>query len=54
MYCMKCHGRMFLDHVSVDNLNLEVYCVLCGDRKFVSKSTELGKWLLLNEEKLVN
>jgi hypothetical protein len=52
MRCMKCKGRLFLDHVSADNRNLEVYCVLCGDRKFVSKSTELGKWLLLNEASL--
>jgi len=52
MQCTKCKGRMFLDQVFSDNLNLEVYCVLCGIRKFVKKSSELGQWLLANEKSL--
>ena len=49
MNCKKCSGRVFLDRVFSDNKNFETYCILCGDRKFVSKDTELGKWLALME-----
>ena len=45
MNCQRCNGRMFLDRVFSDNKNFELYCILCGDRKFVSKSTEFGTWL---------
>lgn len=45
MECRKCNGRVFLDRVFSDNKNYEVYCILCGDRQFVSKSTEFGQWL---------
>jgi hypothetical protein len=45
MNCQRCNGRMFLDRVFSDNKNFEVYCILCGDRKFVSKGTEFGTWL---------
>ena len=45
MNCRKCNGRVFLDRVFSDNKNFETYCILCGDRKFVHKDTELGKWL---------
>lgn len=45
MKCRKCNGRVFLDRVFSDNKNYELYCILCGDRRFVSKDTELGKWL---------
>ena len=51
MNCKKCSGRVFLDRVFSDNKNFEVYCMLCGDRKFVNKDTELGKWLAKMESK---
>lgn len=49
MECRKCNGRVFLDRVFSDNKNYELYCILCGDRRFVSKSSELGKWLGVKE-----
>lgn len=45
MNCNRCSGRVFLDRVFSDNKNFELYCIMCGDRRFVSKDTELGKWL---------
>jgi len=45
MNCKRCEGRVFLDRVFSDNKNFELYCIMCGDRQFVSKDTELGKWL---------
>lgn len=45
MNCKRCEGRVFLDRVFSDNKNFELYCIMCGDRRFVSKDTELGKWL---------
>lgn len=43
---------MFLDRVFSDNKNFETYCVLCGDRKFISKETPLGQWLAQKEKAL--
>lgn len=45
MECRRCNGRVFLDRTFSDNKNYELFCILCGDRQFVSKMTELGKWL---------
>lgn len=45
MKCRRCNGRVFLDRVFTDNKNFETYCVLCGDREFVPKSSGFGKWL---------
>ena len=45
MNCNKCSGRVFLDRTFSDNKNFELYCIMCGDRRFVSKDTELGQWL---------
>ena len=45
MKCRRCRGRVFLDRVFTDNKNFEMYCILCGAREFVSKSSELGKRL---------
>lgn len=45
MVCRKCSGRMFLDRVFTDNRNYETFCIMCGDRQFVSKNSELGQWL---------
>jgi len=51
MDCKRCNGRVFLDRVFSDNKNYELYCILCGDRVFVSKDTELGTWLHKMETK---
>lgn len=45
MECRRCNGRVFLDRVFSDNKNFELYCILCGDRRFISKASELGQWL---------
>ena len=45
MTCGKCGGRMFLDRIFSDNKNHETYCMLCGERKFIQKSSEFGQWL---------
>jgi hypothetical protein len=45
MKCRKCHGRVLLDRIFTDNKNYETACLLCGDRQFVSKNSELGQWL---------
>jgi hypothetical protein len=50
MECKRCSnsqhkGRLFLDRVFSDNKNFELACIQCGDRKFVSKDSEIGRWL---------
>lgn len=50
MICGRCHGgRLFLDRVFTDNTSFEVACLHCGDRKFVLKKSEFGKWLSKQE-----
>lgn len=51
MTCRRCKGRVFLDRIYTDNKNFETSCLLCGDRRFINKDSELGKWLQLNEQK---
>jgi len=45
MRCPKCKGRMFVDRTFTENRNYEVYCIICGARRFIGKGTVLGKWL---------
>ena len=46
MNCKKCQGRVFYDNTYSDNTFLELYCIMCGKRKMVSKTgSVLGKWL---------
>ena len=49
MKCQKCSGRMFLDRTFTENKNHEVFCIICGARKFISKRSELGLWLTRKE-----
>jgi hypothetical protein len=49
MECRRCNGRVFLDRTFSDNKNYELFCILCGDRRFVSKASELGQWLKKKE-----
>jgi hypothetical protein len=42
-------GRLFLDRVFTDNVSFEVACLHCGDRKYIAKSSEIGKWLVKKE-----
>ena len=50
--CGKCSGRAFIDRVFSDNLNFELFCVICGDRKFVKKSSALGQLIDESERRL--
>ena len=49
--CSKCNGRMFIDRQYSSMIHLEVYCLLCGFRKFYHPPTESkeGRWLLQRE-----
>lgn len=49
MKCSKCSGKLFLDRTFSDNENFEVYCIMCGLRRFISKKTEFGTWLAKRE-----
>jgi hypothetical protein len=49
MKCERCEGRLFLDRVFTDNMSFEVACLHCGDRKFISKKSEMGMWLAKRE-----
>lgn len=53
MKCVKCTGKMFLDRTFSDNKNFELYCMMCGTRKFISKTGRFGQWLEKQEEKLL-
>lgn len=54
MRCSKCDGRMFLDRTFTENRNFEVFCIICGARKFISKGSKFGKWLTEQEVKREN
>ncbi len=49
MNCKRCTGRVFLDRIFSDNKNYETSCLICGDRRFIEKDSELGKWLAKKE-----
>ncbi len=41
---------MFLDRVFSDNKNYEIYCILCGERRFINRNSVLGIWLEKKEK----
>jgi len=46
MSCQRCNGRVFVDRVFSQKLHIELFCILCGKRWMLSKtSNALGKWL---------
>lgn len=49
MKCKRCGGRVFLDRIFTENKNFETSCILCGDRQYINKDTELGQWLTRQE-----
>jgi hypothetical protein len=49
--CRRCNGRVFLDRIFSDNKNFETSCILCGDRRFIGKDTEDGRWLAEQEQR---
>lgn len=50
MECKRCNGHMFLDRVFSDNKNYEIYCILCGERRFINRNSVLGIWLEKKEK----
>ncbi len=50
--CKKCNGRMFIDRQYTEINNLELYCILCGARKFFHppSNSQEGQWLLKKEQ----
>lgn len=50
--CAKCSGRVFLDRVFSDNVNFELFCIICGDRKFINKDSEIGEFIDESEKRL--
>lgn len=50
--CSKCSGRVFLDRVFSDNKNFELFCVICGDRKFINKDSKIGELIYESERRL--
>jgi len=50
--CKRCSGRIFIDRQYTTTGHIEIFCVMCGFRKFYHPPTESqeGKWLLLKEK----
>jgi len=51
MRCVKCNGKIFIDRQYSTKEHLEVYCIICGKRKFYHPpdSTQEGTWLIKRE-----
>jgi hypothetical protein len=50
--CKKCKGRMFVDRQYSSINHVEIYCVMCGFRKFFHppEETREGAWILQSEK----
>ena len=51
MKCLKCNGRVFIDRQYTTIGHIEVYCIICGKRKFFHPpdSTKEGRWVFAKE-----
>ena len=49
--CTKCFQKMLVDRVYNSVSHLEIYCLICGSRKFFHppSDSEEGRWLLKKE-----
>lgn len=49
--CVKCNGRMFVDRQYTEINNIELFCIVCGSRKFFHPPSQTleGQWLLKRE-----
>ena len=49
--CNKCSRKMIVDRVYNSISHLEIYCLMCGSRKFFHppSDSEEGRWLLKKE-----
>jgi|APGre2960657373_1045057.scaffolds.fasta_scaffold00019_15 hypothetical protein len=52
MKCTKCKGKVLVDRQFSTSEHLEVYCIICGKRKFYHPpdSSKEGSWLLSQEK----
>ncbi len=51
MKCSRCGGIVFVDRQYSTKEHIEVYCVICGKRKFYHPpdSSKEGSWILKQE-----
>ena len=51
IFCKRCKGRMFIDRRYTSMIHLEIYCIICGYRKFFNppENSSEGRWLLKKE-----
>lgn len=49
--CKKCFRKMLIDRVYNSVSHMEIYCLICGSRKFFHppSDSEEGRWLLKKE-----
>ena len=45
--CSKCNGRVIVDRIFLYNDHLEVYCLLCGQRKIFHQPEKHGNFARL-------
>lgn len=45
--CTRCNGKVFVDFTFTDNKDYETFCIICGDRKFVSSDDD--KYKVIND-----
>ena len=50
MKCRGCGYKVFIDRVFSSHLRVELFCLGCGKRWFISKDNAFGKWLDKNEK----
>ena len=52
--CKKCNGRVFVDRMYSAENHIEVFCIICGKRKFYHNwgpENKEAQWLLEIEKK---
>lgn len=51
MKCLKCNGKVLVDRQYSTKEHLEIYCIVCGKRKFYHPpdSSKEGSWILQQE-----
>lgn len=51
MKCLKCNGKVLVDRQYSTKEHLEVYCIVCGKRKFYHPpdGSKEGSWILQQE-----
>lgn len=50
MKCNRCGGKVLLERLFSSNKDFETSCIICGDRKFIDRASELGVWLTKREK----